>query len=91
MTMEKRAPLASLDDFSSISYYSPSTVKKSPGFTSPLLKRGKLKQDVLPENNDNFENLAKYNASRKLRPLVKVPEDRLVLFNGLYFACNSCY
>ena len=76
--MERRAPLASLDDFSSISYQSPSIIKKTPDLSFPLLKKGKIKHEVLPENNDNFENLAKYNASRKLRPLVKVPQDRYI-------------
>lgn len=88
--MERRAPLASLDDFSFISYYSPAAGKKGPGgggepFSSPLLKKnghgangggGGRRHESLPENNDNFENLAKYNASRKLRPLIKVPRDR---------------
>jgi len=75
---EKLAPLASLEDFSSVFYYSPSLTKRLSGYSSPLLRiKGEREESIeLITNNENTENLAKYNASRKLRPLQKVPKDR---------------
>lgn len=85
MAGERRAPLASIDDFSSICYYSPSRNKKLPDFSMPLLRESKgdgnggMMVDggiEMVENTENVENIAKYNVNKKLRPLVKVPLDR---------------
>lgn len=87
MASEKRAPLASIDDFSSICYYSPSRTKKMQDFSMPLLRGGKTDASggmigeggiEMVENNENVENIAKYNVNKKLRPLVKVPRDRYI-------------
>ncbi|ODM99939.1 Equilibrative nucleoside transporter 1 [Orchesella cincta] len=82
MAGEKRAPLASIDDFSSICYYSPGRPKKLSDFSMPLLRKGEQDGGIeLMENSENVENIAKYNVNKKLRPLVKVPQDR---FNLVY-------
>jgi hypothetical protein len=80
MPGERRAPLASFEDLSSIYYYSPSLTKKLSDFSSPLL-RIKCETDESIElfENENVKNVAKYNADRKQRPLIKVPKDRFVL------------
>ena len=75
---ERKAPLASLEDFSSIYYYSPSLTKKLCDFSTPLLTTSETENIELVANNENFENIAKYNANRKLRPFVRVPHDRFV-------------
>jgi hypothetical protein len=87
---DKKAPLASLDDFSSICYYSPSMNKKASECSTPLLKDGNGTDNnkaEITEANDNVENIAKCNANRKLRPLVKVPGDRLVAENQIVILC----
>ena len=77
---ERKAPLASLEDFSSIYYYSPNLTKKLSDFSTPLLGNSENSENIeLVANNENFENIAKLNANRKLtRPFVKVPKDRSV-------------
>lgn len=80
LTNDRRAPLASIDDFSSICYYSPGRSKKMSDFSTPLLRKGDASDGdggiEMVENNENVENIAKYNVNKKLRPLVKVPRDR---------------
>ena len=82
MPGDRQAPLASLEDFASIFYYSPSLTKKLSGLSSPLLRiKGERDESIeLVANNENVENIAKYNANRRLRPLVKVPKDRFVFY-----------
>jgi len=90
MADNKRAPLASIDDFSSICYNSPSTNKKSLESSTPLLKKGdKTNHTEIAETHDNAENIAKCNANRKLRPLVKVPGDRSVLNLKMLYETRS--
>lgn len=76
-SLERRAPLASLEDFSSIHYASPRFTKKLSDFASPLITKSDSEGTGLVENSENVKNFVKYNANRKMRPLVKVPKDRL--------------
>lgn len=83
-TIEKRAPLASLEDFSSIYHLSPKLNNKLSNFsTTPLLSKTQNGNLTLVENHDesmNVHNFVKFNeGGRKLRPLVKVPQDRSTL------------
>lgn len=87
MSEERRAPLASVEDFSSIYYFSPRLSTKLTTFSTPLLcQKSEGDESIeLVENNENVEIVAKYNAIRKLRPLAKVPVDR---FDSC-FDCNT--
>jgi len=82
---ETRAPLASSDDFSSLyNYFTPDGAKKVSDFSTPMLHKSAGEKIELMENSENAQKRSKYNASRKLRPFVKVPEDRCVAdFNSL--------
>jgi len=77
---DRRAPLASVEDFTSLYFYSPRLSKKFTTFSTPLLceKPGAEESIELVENNENVEIIANYNAIRKLRPMVKKPLDRSV-------------